>query len=238
MNDFRRLALILTEGQLNKLINSTVMVVGIGGVGAMACEALARSAVGHLIIIDSDQIQRTNINRQIHTLQSTIGRKKVDVMEERIQQINPACQVTKYDLFFTLKEKEIFNRHIDYVIDAIDTVGAKLDLIELCHQNNVPCVSCLGMGNRLDPSLLSYTQLMKTAGDPLAKALRIQARKRGIDYPIDVVFSQEQPTILASELMDDDNKHGHIPPGSSAFVPNAAGLFLASFVVRHLSKGS
>ena len=234
MNRYSRLARIINQDQILKLQKSTVMIVGIGGVGAMACEILARSAVGTLIIVDNDVIQLTNINRQIHATDKTINLSKTDVMAERINDIDPNCKVVKYDCFFNKESEYLFDQHIDYVIDAIDTISAKLDLIEICHKKAIPIISCMGMGNRLDPTQVIYTELNKTEGDPLAKAMRIQARKRMIDYTINVVFSVERPKSLDKPFDEKDNKNGKVPPGSSAFVPNTAGIFLASYVVRKL----
>ena len=234
MNRYSRLERILDEEQILKLKKSVVMIVGIGGVGAMACEALARSAVGTLIIVDNDVIQLTNINRQIHATAKTINHEKTTVMAERINDIDPDCKIIKHECFFNKEAEYLFVQHIDYVIDAIDTVSAKLDLIEVCHKKEIPIISCMGMGNRLDPSKVIYTELNRTEGDPLAKAMRIQARKCLIDYPINVVFSTERPIIVERAFNEDDSKNGRIPPGSSAFVPNTAGLFLASYVIRKL----
>jgi len=234
MDRYSRLRRILDDEQISKLQKSVVMIVGIGGVGAMACEALARSAIGTLIIVDNDVIQLTNINRQIHATDETINHPKTTVMAKRIHDIDPDCQIIKYDCFFNKEAEYLFDQQIDYVIDAIDTISAKLDLIEICHRKEIPIISCMGMGNRLDPSKVIYTELSKTEGDPLAKAMRIQARKRSIDYSIDVVFSIEKPVIVERTFSVDDSKNGRIPPGSSAFVPNTAGLFLASHVVRKL----
>ena len=234
MNRFRRLNLIIGQASLTVLKESTVMVVGVGGVGAMACEALARTAVGKIILVDFDVIQTTNINRQIHATKKTIGLKKTEVMADRIYSINPDCEVIIYDTFYDQTCDKIFNHQIDYVIDAIDTISSKLDLIEYCNKKKIKIISCMGMGNRLDPSLITYSTLAKTDMDPLAKAMRQQAKKRHIDYRIDVVISKEKPALVLDDDLNVDKKNGRTPPGSSAFVPNAAGLMCAAFVVNKL----
>lgn len=234
MNRFRRLNLIVGQKALTTLQEATVMVVGIGGVGAMACEALARSAVGKIILVDFDVIQVTNINRQIHATDSTIGLKKVEVMADRIKSINPDCEVVIFDTFYDHTLVKLFDQKIDYVIDAIDTISSKLDLIESCHERSIKIISCMGMGNRMDPSLITYSTLAKTDMDPLAKAMRQQARKRNISYRIDVVVSKEKPAMIMEDQLTEDTKNGRTPPGSSAFVPNAAGLMCAAFVVNKL----
>ena len=236
MDRFRRLKILIDEKQQAILDSACVMVVGIGGVGAMVCEALARSAIKTLIIVDHDLIQITNINRQIHATQNTLDLKKVQAMADRITQINPECKVIAIDRFFDKESVDVFSRKIDFVVDAIDTISCKLDLIQACHNRQIPIISCLGMGNRFDPSKLIYSKLYKSEIDPLAKAMRYQARQRKIDYDIDVVLSKEIPLKPSNELVLDDDKNGKAPPGSTAFVPNAAGLMLASYVVRSLIK--
>lgn len=234
MDEFTRLSLILNDEQLNNIEQATVMVVGIGGVGAMACEALVRSGIKKIIMIDNDCVQITNINRQVHANHETIGIAKVDVMSARIKTINPKCEVVTYQLFLSNETITAIDWDVDYVIDAIDTISNKLDLIAHCHSEKIPIISSLGMGNRMDPSRLIYTKLSKTDTDPLAKAMRLQARKRNIDYPIDVVFSLEQPLSVIREPDNEDLKNNRTPPGSSAFVPNAAGLMCAFYVIRNI----
>ena len=234
MDRFRRLNLIITQKSLTTLQEATVMVVGIGGVGAMASEALARSAIGKIILVDFDVIQVTNINRQLHATDNTIGLKKVEVMADRIKSINPDCEVVIIDAFYDHTSITLFEQKIDYVIDAIDTISSKLDLIESCHERSIKIISCMGMGNRMDPSLITYSTLAKTDMDPLAKAMRLQARKRNISYRIDVVVSKEKPVMITEDSLSEDTKNGRTPPGSSAFVPNAAGLLCAAFVVNKL----
>lgn len=234
---WQRLTLLWSEEQVNMLLGKTVMVVGIGGVGAMAAEALARSAVGHLVLIDQDEVEITNLNRQILSTSDNIGRAKVEVMKERILSIHPNCNVTVYPEFFDKNNLKPFEENdIDFVVDAIDTISCKLDLIELCQKKNIPVISCLGMGNRVDPSQLMYTTLKKTENDPLARSMRAQARKRNISLEIPVVFSKEQPVVTQSQIVNEDGstQKSKTPPASSPFVPNAAGLLCAAYAVNTL----
>lgn len=232
---WQRNAMLYKEEGVELLLNKKVMVVGIGGVGAMAAEALARSSVGTIILVDSDKIQISNLNRQIHATEDTIDQYKTEVMRQRILSIHPKCHVITHTIHFDESQSDILE-DIDFVIDAIDTISCKLDLLQSCQQKDIPCISCLGMGNRMDPSMLEYSRLDKTSGDPLAKAMRTQARKRNMDLKkIMVVCSKEQP-VTQNTVVDEQQQHrkDRIPPSSSAFVPNAAGLLCASYVVRNL----
>lgn len=234
---FNRLGLLLSEEEIGRLNNSAVMVVGVGGVGAMAAEALARSAVGTIILVDKDEVETSNLNRQILATEDKIGQKKVDVMKERLLSINPRCHVIAYDCFFDGTKEEIFGQKTDFVIDAIDTITSKLDLIEICQKKGIRIISSLGMGNRMDPSQLRYTTLDKTQDDPLARAMRQIARKREMNLKVPVVISIEKP-VIQNKVTNEDGKTSKekTPVSSSAFVPNAAGLLLASYTVRELIK--
>ncbi len=230
-----RVELLVKEEGIQALKNACVMIIGVGGVGSYAAEALARSGVGHLILVDHDVIAESNLNRQVHATYQTVGKKKTSSMKKRIHLYHPECVVEEVDQFFSRELFSIFNRKIDYVIDAIDTVTSKVDCIELCHELKIPCISSLGMANRLDPTQIEVTTLDKTSYDPLAKACRNLVKQRKIRYKIPVVFSREEPIKQNTEM----NKEGktrkeRIPPASVIFVPAASGLACASVVVRSL----
>ncbi|MFV0379265.1 MAG: ThiF family adenylyltransferase [Anaerorhabdus sp.] len=230
-----RVALLLKDDNLNILNNSCVMIIGIGGVGSYAAEALARSGVNNLILVDHDDIAISNLNRQIHATVNTINRKKTEAMKERILSINPKCNVEEIQSFFSKDLESIFNKKIDYVIDAIDTVSSKIDIIEICHKYNIKCISSLGMANRLDPSKIIKTTLDKTSYDPLAKACRQLVKKRNIKYKINVVVSLEMPIKQNIEVNScGKTRKEKIPPSSMIFTPATAGLLCASIVVRDL----
>lgn len=220
MQDLNRLQLLVGTEAIQSLHNTTVAVIGLGGVGGYAIEALARSGIGKLILIDFDRIEKSNINRQLIALTSTIGRKKVEVWKERILEIQPNCQVVIKDAFLTVDNILELLEPVDYIIDACDTVSTKLELIRYAEQYQIKIISCMGTGNKLDPSLLKITELQKTSYDPLAKALRKLVREANIIAKIPVVCSEETPkkagTIIAS----------------NAFVPAVAGLLCASYVIR------
>ncbi len=233
----KRLEYLIGNDSLNKLNEACVMVVGVGGVGGFAAEALARSFIGKLILIDMDTVAQSNLNRQIIALNSTLNKDKVEVMKERILQINPQCEVITYKCFYNEETHHVFEHKIDYVVDAIDILSSKMDLIEQCSQRGIPMISSLGMGNRLDPSQICVTTLDKTAYDPLAKALRQIVKKRRFNKKIRVVYSKEIP--IKQHIIENEEgvtRKQVIPPSSSAFVPSAAGLLCASYVVRNLVK--
>ena len=210
---------------LSRLAEAHVAVFGLGGVGGHAAEALARAGVGALSLIDMDTVDETNLNRQLVALRSTIGRNKTDVLAERIADIDPDCRVTKYTMFYLPETADAIDiSRFDYVIDAVDTVAAKICLVEKAREAGVPIICSMGTGNRLDPSKLTVTDISKTSVDPLAKVMRVELRKRGIEHQ-PVVFSEELPV-----------KTGTRAPGSASFVPAAAGLLLASHVVRELTE--
>lgn len=224
---FSRTEMVVGSNNLQRLANTTVAVVGIGGVGGYVVESLARSGIGSLILIDHDQVHLTNLNRQIIALESTIGRAKVDVMAERIRQINPNCQVQTFAQFYQASTHEaLLSPRVDYVADAIDSVGPKVSLIERCLQEEIPIISSLGTGNKLDPTRLTITDIAKTHTCPLARAVRVSLRKRGIESGLPVVFSPEQVV---------GQRDGAVP-GSTSFVPPVAGLFMASWIVRQICE--
>lgn len=220
---FQRLKILLGEKNFSKLAASTVAVFGIGGVGSFAVEALARSGVGHLILIDKDNIDATNINRQIHALTSTISRSKVEVMRERIKEINPAAAVDTVQKFFLPNEsvEDFFLCRYDYVVDAIDTLTAKIFLVEECNRRGIKIISSMGAGNKLNPTRFKVSDIFQTSVDPVAKIMRKQLRERGIKN-LKVVWSDEVPRPVKDFI------------GSNAFVPSTAGLIMAGEVVNDL----
>lgn len=245
-NQWSRSKLMIGDEGLAKLRKARVAVFGLGGVGGQAVEALARSGVGSLDLIDGDYYSESNLNRQIHALHSTIGRRKAEVVKERILDIDPAITVRTYPLFFTAETcGEVPLAEFDYVIDAIDMVTAKLFLIETCHKLGIPVICSAGAGNKLHPDRVEVADLSKTSMDPLARVLRKELRKRGVDH-LKVVYSQEEPVKrpAAEEMMEElnptlTNEEGQITRwsrtvGSMAFVPAATGLLLASEVVSDL----
>lgn len=232
---------------MNALARARVIVFGIGGVGGYAVEALARCGVGNLDIVDSDRVGITNLNRQIIATNSTIGRYKVDVMAERIRDINPACSVQAHNCFYLPETADQFDfANYDYVLDAVDTVTAKLQLIERANETGTSIISSMGAANKLDPTAFQVADIYETSICPLAKIIRKECRKRGIKR-LKVVYSQEPPherfggtnveDIRAEEGTTDDGGHrvGRAGiPGSVAFVPPAAGLAMAAEVVKDL----
>ncbi|MBR4903590.1 MAG: tRNA threonylcarbamoyladenosine dehydratase [Selenomonadaceae bacterium] len=224
MNDrFQRLKLLIGEENFSKLHAATVAIFGTGGVGSFTVEALARSGVGHLVLIDKDNIDETNINRQIHALDSTIGRSKVEVMRERILEINPSAQVDSIQKFLLPDEhvEDFFICRYDYVVDAIDTLTAKIFLIEECNLRGIKIISSMGAGNKLDATRFRVSDIFQTSVDPVAKILRKKLRDKGIKR-LKVVWSDEPPRPVKDFI------------GSAAFVPSVAGLILAGEVVKDL----
>ena len=229
--EFEREAMLLGEDAIQKLNNSYVALFGLGGVGSYTAEALVRSGVGKILLIDSDVVSRSNINRQLCALQSTVGRYKVDVVAERLLDINPDLIIEKY-YGFVLPENisDFAFDKFDYVIDAIDTVSAKLAIIQKADENNVPIISCMGTGNKLNPTALTVTDISKTTMCPLARVMRRELKKRGINH-LKVVFSTEEPKAQKYSVQSESNK---IPPASVAFVPSVAGLIAASEAIKDL----
>lgn len=231
-----RTTLLLGEENIAKLQASTVCVLGIGGVGSYCAEALARSGVGHLILVDGDQVAPSNLNRQIMAIYDTIGQSKTEAMKERILQYRPDIDVQCMDVFYqaTINE-QLFDHPIDFVVDAIDTIRSKCDCIEYCLTHKVPFISSMGMANRLDPTKITIMDLMKTSYDPLAKVMRNLMRKSSVKGKIPVVCSLEQPSVQTKIINEDGvTRKQKMPPASSPFVPAAAGLACASYAVRTL----
>lgn len=242
--EFIRTELLLGSKAMEKLKNSTVAVFGIGGVGSHCAEALARSGVGRLLLIDSDEVSRTNINRQCVAYQSTIGKKKTKVMEALIREISPETEVLTVETFvLTDNIKEIFEQAgtVDYIVDAIDTVTTKLSLIEYAKAHQIPLIASMGTGNKLHPELFQITDIEQTSVCPLCRVMRRELKNRGI-RGVTVLFSTEKPVkpdevlmerLMQEELSEDSARRSI--PGSIAFVPPAAGLMIAGYVVRKLA---
>lgn len=235
IHEFSRSALLLGEDGLDKLQQSRVIVFGVGGVGSYAAEALARSGVGAIDLVDDDTVSVTNINRQLIALHSTVGRLKTDVMAERIRDINPLCAVTVHPCFFTKETAHRFDfSQYHYIIDAVDTVSAKLCLVEQAHAAGVPIISSMGAGNKLDATRFQVADISKTSTCPLARVMRQELRKRGISK-LKVVYSKEEAHTHKAEHGEELPQGRRQIPGSVAFVPSAAGLILAGEVICDLA---
>lgn len=236
MNQFSRLELLIGKESLSKLKEKTVAIFGLGGVGGNVADALARSGITKFILVDNDKVSITNINRQLIANTNSIGKYKVDVMEEHLKSINPNIMIIKKQCFYLPDNNNQFDfSEYDYVVDAIDTVTAKIDIISKCNQLNVPIISALGCGNRLDPTKLVVSDIFKTEGDPLAKVIRHELRKRNISK-LKVVYSKEKPIPHKEEIDEELPKGKKDIPGSSAFVPPVAGIIIASEVIKDLIK--
>ncbi|MEA4901809.1 tRNA threonylcarbamoyladenosine dehydratase [Desulfitobacterium sp.] len=234
---FSRTEILIGTQGLERLKQSHVMVFGVGGVGSFAVEALARAGVGRLTLVDYDEISLTNLNRQIHALYSTLGQAKVDVMKDRIAQINPEAHVDARKEFYREEKADDFlGSQPDYVVDAIDTVSGKVSLIKECRKRDIPLISSMGAGNRLSANNYKITDLSKTSGDPLAKAVRKLLRKDGITSGVKVVYSPDLPQEPLFSEIDDDSASKRQIPGSISFVPSVVGLLIAGEVVRDLLK--
>ncbi len=235
MNAFSRTELLLGAEGMEKLKKARVAVFGIGGVGGYVAEALARSGVGALTLVDNDTVSETNLNRQIIALRSTIGKLKTQVMQERILDINPACEVNALNLFYTPETAgELDFSLFDYIVDAIDTLSGKLTIVENAKKANIPVISSMGAGNKLDPTAFEVADISKTSVCPLARAMRRELKKRGIEK-LKVVYSKEQPIAVAraGEALPEGKKS---IPGSVAFVPSVVGLIIAAEVIKDLVK--
>ncbi|GAA0698321.1 tRNA threonylcarbamoyladenosine dehydratase [Paraclostridium ghonii] len=227
-----RTGLIIGNEGLEKLQNANVIVFGVGGVGSFAAEAIARAGVGKMTIVDFDDVDITNINRQIPALHSTVGKYKVEVMKERILDINPDIDIKAIRAKYTAQNsKEILCEDYDYVVDAIDMVTSKIHLIESCINKKLNIISSMGMGNKLDPTKIVVTDIYKTQMCPLAKVMRKELRDRKIKK-LKVVYSTEQPIELKEKIMNGKK----ITPGSISFVPSVGGLTIASVVINDLIK--
>ncbi len=229
MDRFSRTELLLGEEALSKLKNYKVIVFGVGGVGSFVCEALARGGVGTISLVDGDIVSESNINRQLIALSSTVGKPKVEVMAERIKDINPDCTVIPHFHFYT-KDKEIDISGFDYIVDAIDTVTSKLTLIEEASRLAIPIISCMGTGNKLDPTRFEISDISKTSVCPLSRVMRRELKARGIHH-LKVLYSKEEPLKPVFK----DSSSSRIP-GSVSFVPPVAGMIIAGEVIKDLIK--
>ncbi len=232
---FSRARMVMGDEAMERLARSTVAVFGVGGVGSYIAEALARGGVGHIVLFDSDRVAQSNINRQLIALRSTVGRPKVEVMEERIRDINPLAEVEAHQVFYDRETAEgISFSGWDYIADAIDTVTSKLLLIEKARVAGVPLVSSMGTGNKLDPSRLELADLSETSVCPLARVMRRELKKRGIVH-LRVLYSREPPVHPQLPLEDQADPLRRGVPGSVSFVPPVGGLMIAGEIIRKLS---
>ena len=236
LNQFSRTELLIGEEGLEKLKKTRVAVFGLGGVGGHVVEALVRSGVETLGLIDNDRVSESNLNRQLIATRKTIGQYKTDVMETRILEINPNVQVKKYQMFYTPENADEFDfENYDYIVDAIDTVVGKLSLIEKSKEHNIPIICSMGAGNKMDPTKFEVADISKTSVCPLAKVIRQELKKRKIKK-VKVVYSKELP--IKNDNIDSDRpkelKGGRIAPGSIAFVPSVAGLIIAGEVIKDI----
>lgn len=234
-NIFTRLEGGIGKKNIELLNKSTVVVIGIGGVGSYAVEALARSAVGKLVLVDKDTVDITNINRQIHALHSTIGKSKTLLMKDRISDINPDCEVITIDEFLS---KDNFDKILvhkpNFVIDASDTITYKIDFIELLLNNKIKFISSMGAANKMDPTKFEIMDIRKTSYDPIAKIIRKKIKEKKITKKIPVICSTEVPKKSSVQVTDSSIRKEKQPPSSNAFVPSVAGLIAASYVVNNL----
>ncbi|MDR7077971.1 tRNA A37 threonylcarbamoyladenosine dehydratase [Neobacillus niacini] len=241
LHQFSRNELAFGKEGLDIMKNSTVAILGIGGVGTFAAEALARSGIGRLILVDKDVVDITNVNRQLIALLSTIGQPKADLMKERIKDINPDCEVIALKMFYTEETyEEFFKYGVDFVVDASDTIIYKIHLMKECLNRNIPIISSMGAANKMDPTRFKIVDISKTHTDPIAKIIRGKLRKERIHKGIPVVFSDESPIVIREDVKKEvgnenaPTRKGQMPPASNAFVPSACGLIMASYVVREL----
>lgn len=220
---YSRLELLIGD-KIKDIFNKTVLIVGIGGVGGYAVEALVRSGIGKIIIVDNDVIDISNLNRQIISLHSNIGQLKVDVCEKRVLDINPNCIIIKHSTYLTKENTiNIFNEKIDYVVDACDTVEVKKELIRICNAKEIKLISSMGTGNKLDPSKLEIMDIRKTSYDPLAKRIRKMVKDENIKGKVMVICSREEPKKIEGKII-----------GSTSFVPATSGLLCASYIINDI----
>jgi len=247
LNQFSRTELLIGKEKVDKLKDFRVAIFGIGGVGSFVVEALVRAGVYNFVLVDDDKICLTNLNRQLQATRKTIGTYKVDAMEERILEINPKANVIKYKEFYMPNsEVQIIDESIDYIVDAVDTVTAKIELVKNAEEKGIPIISSMGTGNKLDPTLFEVTDIYKTSVCPLAKVMRKELRARNIER-LKVVYSKEEPIKIDEELESSCKKNCICPkdvqrkcdvknqiPGSISFVPSVAGLIIAGEVIKDL----
>ena len=234
LNQFSRTELLIKKEGIEKLQNAKIAIFGIGGVGSFAVEGLVRAGIKDFVLIDNDKICLTNLNRQLIATRKTIGNFKVDVMKERILDINPEAKVETFkDFFMPGSNSNIITQDLSYVLDCVDTVTAKLEIVMQCEKLNIPIISAMGTGNKLDPSKFEITDIYKTSICPLAKVMRKELRKRNIDN-LKVIYSKEEP-IKIDEYMGSTSKQ---VPGSISFVPSVAGLMIAGEVIKDIIRSN
>lgn len=234
MEQFARTELLIGNDGVKKLNNSKVAIFGIGGVGSFVLEGLARAGVGKFVLVDNDDVSVTNINRQLIATHKTVGKAKVEVARERVLEINPNAEVQIYKEFFMPETVGIIDESVSYIVDAIDTVTAKIELVERANKMNIPIISSMGTGNKLEPTRFEITDITKTSVCPLAKVMRKELRQRGIKK-LKVLYSKEEPVqIDYSDFVSDDSKKN--PPASISFVSSVAGLIIAGEVIKDLIK--
>ena len=233
-NWLAREQLLIGEENIQKLNSSTVAVFGCGGVGSYAVEAMARAGIGNIVLIDGDVVDETNINRQLIADVTTIGREKVEVEKERILKINPNAKVIAYKEFFNQENSEkLIDEKYDYIVDAIDSVKSKILLIKLAHEKNIKIISAMGMGNKLDPTMIEVADISKTEVCPLAKTIRKQLRTLGINHT-KVVYSKEIPKQINEKNTDQEHETSKKPTASISFVPSVCGLIMAGEVIKDI----
>lgn len=231
-NQFSRTEMLIGKETIEKLKNSKIAIFGIGGVGSFVVEGLARAGIGSFILVDNDKVVESNLNRQLIATTKTIGKQKVEVAKERILEINPKANVEIYSEFFTPETPDFFDNTVDYIVDAIDTVTSKIELIVRANKLNIPIISCMGTGNKLDPTKFEVTDIYKTSVCPLAKVMRKELRAREIKK-LKVVYSKEEPIKPIQEISNVGKRQ---TPGSVSFVPSVAGLIIAGEVIKDLKE--
>ncbi len=247
LNQFSRTELIIGKEGVEKLNDSKVAIFGIGGVGSFVVEGLVRAGIGKFILVDDDKVCLSNLNRQIIATKKTVGKNKVEVAKERILEINPNANVEIYQEFFMPESKEMFDESVDYIVDSVDTVTAKIELIIRAKKMNIPIISCMGTGNKLDPTQFEVTDIYKTSVCPLAKVMRKELKTRGIKN-LKVVYSKEKPIKVDENLENSCKTNISLSeskiksstkkrvPGSVSFVPSVAGLIIAGEVIKDILK--
>lgn len=233
INQFSREEMLIGKEAVQKLKDSKVAIFGIGGVGSYVVEALARAGIGNFILVDNDEVALTNLNRQLIATTKTIGKAKVEIAKKRILEINPNAKIETYKEFFMPETEGIIDDSIDYIVDAIDTVSAKIELVLRANKLNIPIISCMGTGNKLDPTQFEVTDIHKTSVCPLAKAMRKELKARGIKK-LKVVYSKEEPIKIEAE--NEEKTYKKYVPGSISFVPSVAGLIIAGEVIKDIIK--